>query len=97
VQDAPPGACELSDVTKEQAAEAAPSEDDAFLAEQPCGEPLRPFENLASLPPDLDEAFEAFKLAIVHHKLSGWQEISLGDVLAVLDALKQLAQAPAEA
>ena len=30
---------------------------------------------------------------ILHHKLSGWQEVSRQDVLAVLDALKQLALA----
>ncbi|NUQ60949.1 MAG: hypothetical protein HUU20_00565 [Pirellulales bacterium] len=60
-------------------------------------EPVRPFENLPRLPDDLHEAFESFKLAILAHKLTGWQEISCGDVLAVLDALKQLALAPSEA
>jgi hypothetical protein len=52
--------------------------------------PVRPFEHLAELPDDLAEAFEAYKLAILHHKLAGWKEISRGDVLASLDALKQL-------
>ena len=56
----------------------------------------RPFENLAALPDDLTEAFEAFKLAILNHKLAGWEEISRDDVLASLDALKQLALAPSE-
>jgi hypothetical protein len=58
-------------------------------------EPIRPFENLPPLPGDLADAFEAFKLAILNHKLAGWREASLEDVLAVLDALKQLALAPA--
>ncbi|MEX2172457.1 MAG: hypothetical protein WD851_24260 [Pirellulales bacterium] len=58
--------------------------------------PIRPFENLADLPADLAEAFEQYKLAILHHKLAGWQEISRADVLASLDALKQLATAPSE-
>ncbi len=58
--------------------------------------PVRPFENLPKLPDDLQEAFETFKLAILAHKLTGWQEISCGDLLAVLDALKQLALAPSE-
>lgn len=58
--------------------------------------PIRPFENLADLPADLAEAFEQYKLAILHHKLAGWQEISRADVLASLDALKQLALAPSE-
>lgn len=57
---------------------------------------VRPFENLADLPADLADAFEQFKLAILHHKLAGWQEISRADVLASLDALKQLATAPSE-
>jgi len=59
-------------------------------------EPLRPFEDLPTLPPDLNEAFEGFKLAILHHKVSGWREISCDDVLSTLNALKQLALAPAD-
>ena len=58
--------------------------------------PVRPFENLPSLPADLRDAFDAFKVAIIHHRISNWQEVSLSDVLATLDALRQLAQAPAE-
>ncbi len=57
-------------------------------------EPFRPFENLAPLPPDLNEPFESLKLAVLHHKLAGWREISASDVVASLDALKQLALAP---
>jgi hypothetical protein len=60
-------------------------------------EPFRPFENLAKLPDDLADAFEAFKLAIINHRLSGWRKISCVDVLAALDALKQLALAPPDA
>lgn len=56
----------------------------------------RPFANLPQLPDDLADAFESYKLAILHHKLTGWQDIKLADVLATLDALKQLAQAPSE-
>lgn len=67
---------------------------DSPLAESPVAEPVRPFENLAELPDDLREAFEGFKLAIVSHRLSGWEEISRDEVLATLDALKQLALAP---
>ena len=43
---------------------------------------------------DLAEAFEAYKLAILRHKLAGWLEISRDDVLGTLDALKQLAVTP---
>ncbi|MEO8494565.1 MAG: hypothetical protein ABI614_05820 [Planctomycetota bacterium] len=55
---------------------------------------VRPFENLGELPDDLAEAFEAFKLAILRHKQDGWEQISRDDVLASLDALKELALAP---
>jgi hypothetical protein len=68
--------------------EASPSQP-ASLAE-----PVRPFEHLGKLPDDLAEAFESFKLAILAHKLTGWTAISCGEVLAALDALKQLASAP---
>ena len=55
---------------------------------------VRPFEHLRDLPPDVSEAFEGYKLAILRHKADGWQEISVDDVLASLDALKELALAP---
>jgi hypothetical protein len=57
---------------------------------------FRPFENLPPMPADVSEAFELFKLAIVSRKLSGWSDITLEDVLSILDALKQMALAPAE-
>ena len=55
---------------------------------------VRPFENIKDLPEDLADAFEAFKLAILRHKTMDWQEISREDVLASLDALKELASTP---
>jgi hypothetical protein len=57
---------------------------------------VRPFEKLAPLPADLGEAFERFKLAIVRHRIAGWQEVSCRHVLDALEALKQLALAPAD-
>ena len=54
---------------------------------------VRPFENLAELPDDLVEAFEAFKLAILRHKADEWAEVTREDVLASLDALKELVSA----
>lgn len=56
---------------------------------------VRPFAQLADLPDDLSDAFERFKLAILRHKGAEWAEISREDVLASLDALKELALAPA--
>jgi hypothetical protein len=55
---------------------------------------VRPFENLAALPDDLTDAFESFKLAILRHKTGQWDEVSPDDVLATLDALKELVLAP---
>lgn len=60
-------------------------------------EPVRPFANLPSLPADVNDAFDAYKLCILRHKLAGWTEISCDDLLASLDSLKELALAPAEA
>ncbi len=57
---------------------------------------VRPFENLPDLPDDLAEAFDAFKLAILHHKRDGWQAIPEADVLRTLDALKALVTAPSD-
>ena len=56
--------------------------------------PQRPFENLPELPPDLAEAFESFKLAILRHKVTGWSEVPLESVLASLEALRMFACAP---
>jgi len=56
---------------------------------------VRPFANLADLPEDLGEAFENYKLAILRQKSEGWQQISRDEVLGSLDALKELALAPA--
>jgi len=67
---------------------------EAPFDEDPPPQPVRPFENLPSLPSDLQDAFETFKLAILSHKVSGWQEVTCDAVLATLDALKQLAVAP---
>lgn len=65
-----------------------------YSEDEPHLELVRPFENLADLPDDLAEAFDMFKLAILRHKTTGWEEISRDDVLASLDALKSLALAP---
>jgi len=73
-----------------------PAETVAVTSQQSV-EPFRPFENLPTLPPDLNEAFEAFKLAILNHRISGWREVSCDDVLATLNSLKALALAPADA
>jgi hypothetical protein len=55
---------------------------------------VRPFEGLPDLPDDLQEAMDALKLAILHHKADGWSAIGVADVLRALDGLKALATAP---
>jgi len=81
--------------------ERAPAAEDvssaSIFADEPPEETVefvRPFENLGELPDDLADAFEAFKLAILRHKTDDWRQISREDVLAALDALKELALAP---
>jgi hypothetical protein len=69
---------------------------DSTSAHDNAATPFRPFENLPGLPADLREAFDCFKLAIVNHRIAKWQEVSQSDVLATLDALRQLVLAPAD-
>lgn len=57
---------------------------------------VRPFENLAELPEDVADAFDAFKLSIIRHKAAGWIDISQADMLGCLDALKELARLPSQ-
>lgn len=77
--------------------EAASGEDLGVEREQtPQIEPIRPFADLPPLPDDLAEAFEAFKLAIVNHRVAGWRDVPCQTVLAALDALRQLALAPVD-
>jgi hypothetical protein len=70
-----------------------------WMADSPSAVPaelVRPFENLPDLPSDLADAFDAMKLAILHHKRDNWQAISAADVLHALDALKSLVTAPSD-
>jgi hypothetical protein len=69
---------------------------DAGEPQAPGVEARRPFADLPPLPPDVNDAFEAYKLCIVRHKLAGWQEISRDDMVASLDSLRQLALQPAD-
>jgi hypothetical protein len=80
-----------SEVYDDAIADEFESSDSEFIA----AEPVRPFAQLGSLPVDLSESFESFKLCILKHKMAGWAEIARDEVLAVLDALKEFAMAPA--
>jgi hypothetical protein len=50
-----------------------------------------PFVGLPSLPPDIADAMEQFKLSIVRHRASQWADISQKNLLDVLEALKLFA------
>ena len=50
-----------------------------------------PFAKLPSLPVDLLEAVEQFKLAIIRHRSDSWAEVDQADVVKALDALKAFA------
>lgn len=62
--------------------------------QEPTVDFVQPFKDIASLPDDIAEAFDAFKLAILSHKTDGWQQIALDDLLGTLVSLKELALAP---
>lgn len=86
-----------SPLTEQLAEDSLPAQEDAEASSsdpkssQPA-EPPAAFADLPPMPDDVAEAFEAFKLAIVRHKLAGWQEISCRQILKILDALKRFAQ-----
>ena len=50
-----------------------------------------PFARLPSLPVDMAEALEQFKLSIIRHRADGWAEVSQADIVKALEALKNFA------
>jgi hypothetical protein len=56
------------------------------------GEPKPIFATLPSLPNDVSDAFEAYKLCILRHKLGGWVEFSKTDMVTSLTKLIELAE-----
>ncbi len=67
--------------------------DDA--SDEDLGDRTSPFASLPQLPVDVAEAMENFKLAIVRHRASQWQDVSQSDILKVLDALGKFVQSGA--
>lgn len=90
----PDGPVDVDDEETDEASGEAPSSYDSRQVEEAA--PVRPFAALPPLPPDVNDAFEAYKLCILRHKLAGWQEISRDDLVFSLEALVQLALAPAD-
>ena len=60
----------------------------------PSSPTVRPFDQLPELPENVADAFEAFKLAILHHKADKWEKISPENLVASLEALKTLVLTP---
>ena len=81
-----------TDAPRETSPGGDPSDEDAAAA--PTAPKPRPFADLAELPEDVAEAFEAMKLAILNHRLAGWREVRQDDLVGALEALKTLALAP---
>ena len=83
VDASPPGNNQSDSATTKAAAQAS--------ANTPV---VRPFDQLPDLPENIAQAFEAFKLAILHHKGNDWKDISPENLLASLEALKTLVLTP---
>jgi hypothetical protein len=74
--------------------EAACGEDEDRDTATATAPPVRPFADLADLPEDVVDAVENFKLVILKHRREGWANVACADLVASLEALKQLALAP---
>jgi hypothetical protein len=70
--------------------------DDGERAAAPAKSRTRLAVEVDQLPDDLADAFEQFKLAIIAQRRLGWSETTPEIVLECLDALRELALAPAE-
>ena len=49
---------------------------------------VSPFAQLPSLPVDIAEALEQFKLAVIRHRADSWGEVPQADVIKAIDALR---------
>ena len=64
--------------------------DDEFV-DEPVQPTISPFASLPTLPVDVADALEQFKLAIIRHRASDWEEFSREHLLLTIDALRQFA------
>lgn len=68
------------------------ADEDDLPWDEPSSTPtVSPFAQLASLPVDIAEALEQFKLAIIRHRADGWGEVPQADVVKAIDALRAFA------
>ena len=68
--------------------------DDALddeVVDAPAEPTVSPFASLPTLPVDVADALEQFKLAIIRHRTRNWEEFSRDDLLRTIEALRQFA------
>lgn len=85
---------DFGDESEPTAADGSTVDDDAlpWEGDAEVGDPIEsPFANLPSLPVDMAEALEQFKLSIIRHRSDSWSEVAQGDVLQAVDALRAFA------
>jgi len=78
-------------------ADASSSDEETTEAITPAEKRTRLAVDVESLPDDLAEAFESFKLAIIAHRRENWRDTTSESVIECLDALRLLALADEEA
>jgi hypothetical protein len=92
--EAPVNDAEGSD---EESAESTDDESDESAAAAPKSKSRKSLAvDVDDLPDDLADAFEQFKLAIIAQRRLGWSETTPAAVMECLDALRELALAPAD-
>lgn len=62
---------------------------DDEVADGPVEPTISPFASLPTLPVDVADALEQFKLAIIRHRASDWAEFSRDDCVRTIEALRQ--------
>lgn len=72
--------------------ESLSGEDDVMPWEdEPAAAQDSPFADLPSLPGDISDALEQFKLGIIRHRSDDWAEVEQADVIKAIDALRSFA------
>jgi hypothetical protein len=94
--DAPAASAEEDDAEEDEAAFASNGAADHEPQKSPARSRSRLAVEVDELSEDIAEAFEQFKLAIIAQRRLGWSETTPEAVLECLDALRELALAPAD-
>ena len=86
--DGPPSSSSKSSDASDGSGDST-SDGDETAASKPHA--IKPFESFTKLPDDVMDAASAFKVSIIKHKATQWEDCPQEDLLGMLDALKQLA------